>query len=857
MFAKQFYLLLFTCIFLLPLFSPAQNPTTQKPVLFFYDRALTANTFAAHDTMHTQPLQMLALTGVQSGRIKVMDGIGKEYVNLSVQPVTIFVVGGALGRHTVQVLDNNGRITHQFSFYADAKTEVNDGGEYKRFFDLLYKGMWWNPGKIGSVSWNGKTYHYFVPWGLDHFHTMKGLQYFNGQGAEFVDLCREAQREDGMIWSFVQYMPNADYWLTRDKNTGYSRRIGDRVFVRQPTENHPEYIYVSTIYKCWKASGDTAWMKKNLVSAAKALDYTVNDPARWSKRFGLLKRVYTIDSWDFQVEDEYLPDLGITNSMILDPVKSKFGVFFGDNTGYITACYQLAEMFDLAGNHNEANRFRTRGSEIKERLDKLAWNGRFFTHFIEEDPTVKRNLGVDEKSQIAQSNAYSINRDISPAQKKAIIETYLDLRKQLPVGSPGEWYAIYPPFQRGFGQHNAIWQYMNGGVGGHVAGELARGAFENGYEKYGADILRRLFELGKKYDNKIYFAYTGSIPPPPPPPRYKPLDLRPYANMDYWDIGSNEAKPWMLVKRKGDDLHNLPPGEQMFSNIRFNVIDPGKNNRKAVVAVSRLQGFPSSVEIPVNDTAGSIYLLHTSTKPTSENVVGNVAFEYNDGSRRNQYIIMDKHLTYWWFSQLKTDRSGIAWYGKNDVSEGVGLSWCAIDNPSPKKIISKVILQAPADSGIYTVLGITLADKPHYVPVNPVSFGGPDNWAAATVMAALIEGQCGVRDKGVAFRQPIVSPRWVAAGVDSINVTVRYPASDGYVAYRFRHDEKKKQIKLTATGNAEQIDFHVLLPDKVSVQRIAIGDKTLPFKQAKVDASDYADFSLPARSVHDVVIYYQ
>jgi hypothetical protein len=127
----------------------------------------------------------------------------------------------------------------------------------------------------------------------------------------------------------------------------------------------------------------------------------------------------------------------------------------------------------------------------------MAWNGKFYTHFIDEDPTVKRNLGVDEKSQIAQSNAYSLNRDIRPDQQKAIIETYLNLKNNLPVGSPGEWYAIYPPFQRGFGSHGEIWQYMNGGVGGHVAGELALGAYHAGYEQYGTD--------------------TCCIPPPNPP----------------------------------------------------------------------------------------------------------------------------------------------------------------------------------------------------------------------------------------------------------------------------------------------------------------------------------------------------
>lgn len=112
-------------------------------------------------------------------------------------------------------------------------------------------------------------------------------------------------------------------------------------------------------------------MQKNLAAAAKALDYTTNDAARWSKRFGLLKRVYTIDSWDFQVEDEYLPDLGITNSMILDPVKSKFGVFFGDNTGYISACYELAEMFEESGRTAEANKYRSRGDDLKKDLINL------------------------------------------------------------------------------------------------------------------------------------------------------------------------------------------------------------------------------------------------------------------------------------------------------------------------------------------------------------------------------------------------------------------------------------------------------------------------------------------------------
>lgn len=809
------------------------------------------------DTLH--PLDKVCIAGAKGKFVVVSDGTGNAYFRAPVQANIFFTIGGALGKHSIAVLDAKRRQVASLTFIVDAKTNIDDGGYYRDMFDLFYNGMWTVPNKTGSVIWNGKLYHFFVPWVLDDDQTMKGLKYFSSIGAEFVDMCREAQREDGMIWSFVQDMPNVDYFLTRDKYTGYSRRIGDRVFVRQPVLNHDEYLFVNALYQCWKATGDKEWMKNNLAAAAKALDYSVTDPARWSNRFGLLKRVYSIDSWDFAVEDEYLPDLGLTNSMIIDPVKSKFGVFFGDNTGYITACGELAEMFDKTNQQGPAAKYRDRGNEIRKRLDKLAWNRHFYTHFIEEDSTVKRHLGVDERSQIAQSNAYSLNRDIDPANKKAIIETYLNLKTKLPVGSPGEWYAIYPPFQKGFGAHNSIWQYMNGGVGGHVAGELARGAFENGYESYAVDILDRLFELGKKYDHKIYFSYSGSISPPPPAPAYRPLNLIPYANMDFERVGSKQANRWMMGTRQGDDFHDLPVGDQTFNNIRFNIIEPAKNERKAVVAVSHLTGLPAAVEIPVNDTAASIYLLHTASKPSSENIVGNVTFVYTDSTKRINYVVAGKQLTYWWFSELKTDYSGIAWYGKNKVSEGIGLSWCAIDNPEPSKTIAKIILEAPADNGIYTVFGITLSNRPHYVPVNPVSFGGPDNWAAATAMAAMVEGLAGVKDAmgTEAFSSPVIAPRWDNTTAKNVNVLIRYAASKGYVAYQYEYQPAIRKIKILVAGNGRSLHFHIILPDSSKgAKYITANNKNVSFTNNDIGKSVYSDFEVSGNNPVIVLISY-
>ena len=807
-----------------------------------------------------KPLDVIVVGTGAKGSVEVRDGANRLYFAGPVDGNASFRAGGTLGVQTVTVRDASGRESGRAVFTLDAQTEIDDGGKYRDMFALFRGGMSADyPGGALATVWNGKTYHMFVNWVLDNYHTAKGMKYFSPYGTEFVDLTREAQREDGMIWSNLNPGEAIAYYKTAYGPFDYVRKIGDRYFVRQPAENHPEYVYVSTIYQAWKACGDDAWMRTCLPSAMRALDYCTKDPARWSERFQLLKRVYTIDSWDFQVDDAYTPDLGLSKTMLVDPKRSKFGIFFGDNVYYASACAELSEMLARSGDGRDAALYSGRGAAIRERLDALSWNGRFFTHFIDEDPTVKRDLGVDERSQIAQGNAYALNRGIRPDQAEAIIRTYLDLKGHLPVGSPGEWYAIYPPFQRGFGQHDGVWQYMNGGVGGHVAGELARGAFEFGFEPYARDILDRLTALGHAHGDKIWFAYTGSIPPPPPAPHYSQVDLSRLANMDIEDKGGPGAVPWMLSGRAGDDIRGLPTGSQTFAGVPFRIADPAANGRRVAVAVSRRAGMPAAVDVPVDAAAGCIYLVHTSTKPSSEGVCGAVSLIYTDGTSSVHYVVMGKQLTYWWFPELQTSASGIAWHGPSPVAADVGPSWCAIDNPYPEKRIASIRLAAPEDQGIYTVLGLTLADRPHYVPTSPISYGGPDNWAAATAMAAMIEGLAGIKDgpKSEAFGHPVLAPRWDLGSPRAIDVSVRYPASKGYVAYHFSNLPGSREIVATVTGGAAAIDGHFLLPPGVDkVRSVDVDGSEAAYRVEKVSQSTYVNLEILAAGVRVVRIRY-
>jgi hypothetical protein len=667
-----------------------------------------------------RPLEQLTVVAAPGATLVVRDGEGRIYQRLPVAAHVTITVGGALGTQSIEARDAQGRVVAASSFPVDAATSVDDHGRFQDLFRLCEKTMLGEQSNgVGSIVWRGKTYRYFVPWILDHSNTAKGMQYLSPVAGEMVDLLSQAQKEDGMIWSFVAPDPGPEhayhYWAYHDQ--GYARADGGVLFVRQPVENHNEANFVDALYLSWKGSGDDAWMAGHLDNARRALDYTVSSPVRWSSSFGLLKRGYTIDSWDFQPEDALLAPFRMGAAQQIDPLRTKFAIFFGDNTAYARACDQLAEMLRHAGREAEADRYRQRARQIRERLDKVAWNGRYYVHHLEEDPSVVRNLGVDERTQLAMSNMYSLNRGVSAAQADSIIRTYQDLKARLPARSPGEWYSVYPPYDNGFGTDSPRWQYMNAGVQVHAAGELARGAFEFGYESYGADILSRVRDLGRRYGDKLYFAYTGAWDPAPPPAQFTPIDIAAQANMDLGAGGS--GVPGWMGQTDGNDMRGLPVGHRVFAGVPWLVPDPARNGHRAVISANG-----NRVEVPVGKKAAAIYLLHTAVQVGPSKVAGILRFEYAGGASHTVYLMEGKHLAGFWFPSLEAEDAGVAWRGANGVCGDVGVTWAAIANPQPDKEIEKLVFAGSEEGSTYAVMGVTLASAMPYHEANPVSFGG-------------------------------------------------------------------------------------------------------------------------------------
>src|ERR1019366_2091332 len=83
-----------------------------------------------------------------------------------------------------------------------------------------------------------------------------------------------------------------------------------------------------------------------------------------------------------------------------------------------------------------------------------------------------------------------------------------------------------------------------------------------------------------------------------------------------------------------------------------------------------------------------------------------------------------------------------------------------------------------------------------------------------------------------------VSPRWSAAAVQEAQVTVRYPAGQGYVSYRYRLDGSG--IDLHCTSCAEKATLRVPLPAGKHISRALLNNRVVNLILETVEETTYA-----------------
>ncbi|HKH61016.1 MAG TPA: hypothetical protein VKA49_09305 [Flavitalea sp.] len=361
----------------------------------------------------------------------------------------------------------------------------------------------------------GKKRNVFVPWIRDHVHVMKAMKYIHPDMISFIEFYLENQTEEGFYFDYY-YPLNARgisdrinlfdkrYWKLIPEDSIQMHRL--------PVEADLEYLLVEGVYAIWQSTSDTVFVKKWLPALVKGMHYSMTDPLRWSKKYQLLKRGYTLDTWDFLQlpvsRQEYTRNGGNVQKGIFNiDENTPMGIMHGDNSGMYAACNQLSRMFMAVGDSAAAEKWKQEAAGIQKRANALCWNGKFYAHFIEDDPQPPY-LKMDQKNTLSLSNPYDINRGLpNRDMAQSIIQTYRELKESNKRNSFAEWYGIYPAVYPHFADYKPG-SYMNGGVNTIVAGELAKAAFRNGYETYGVDILQRLLELMKKHNGTLPVSYT-------------------------------------------------------------------------------------------------------------------------------------------------------------------------------------------------------------------------------------------------------------------------------------------------------------------------------------------------------------
>jgi hypothetical protein len=123
----------------------------------------------------------------------------------------------------------------------------------------------------------------------------------------------------------------------------------------------------------------------------------------------------------------------------------------------------------------------------------------------------------------------------------------------------------------------------------------------------------------------------------------------------------------------------------------------------------------------------------------------------------------------------------------------------------------------------------------------------PNNWGAGCVTAALLEGLAGIEDTGAGFRAAQISPRWLAAGTKEAQVSVRYPASRGYVLYHY--SQEGNTITLDCTSCADQATLRIPLPAGMRVTSVLVNGKAVAPRLETVGHTEYVIAEIHARGV--------
>lgn len=274
-----------------------------------------------------------------------------------------------------------------FGIFSEVKSQTTfdeGSGMYGTILNDLKKSLYEN-GRVKKVTLDGKERTMFVSWIRDHIHTMKAYKYWEKDLGSYLEFFMGRQTPKGMYF---------DYWESyKDHNVGqlfftncfpnefyFVDVENQNFFFRMPIEADLEYLLVEGAYTNWQTNGDQAFLKKWLPTLVKGMKYEMTDPLRWSSKNLLVKRPYSIDTWDFTSGPDSLKGVDRLLYHVGNTPETPKGIMHGDNSGMFQASKQLSRLFEAIGQTESAKEWNLQAELFRSRLNSVCWNGELYLH---------------------------------------------------------------------------------------------------------------------------------------------------------------------------------------------------------------------------------------------------------------------------------------------------------------------------------------------------------------------------------------------------------------------------------------------------------------------------------------------
>jgi len=204
---------------------------------------------------------------------------------------------------------------------------------------------------------------------------------------------------------------------------------------------------------------------------------------------------------------------------------------------------------------------------------------------------------------------------------------------------------------------------------------------------------------------------------------YTMLDLKSIVNMDWRDEVWGDGKGGWTDQGE-TDMRGIQVGVRSFFGIPFELIDPAKNDGKAVLTLKSAK-FPAGVAsaaVNVEARARSIYFLHASA--WTKGHMATYVVHYADDTSAAIPIRAKEEICDWW-GPSHGAKYRVAFKMPNLKTDAVGLVVFGWDSPSPDKPIRSIEFKSENADGIVVLAAVTLSDKPASLP-DPKDIPEPD-----------------------------------------------------------------------------------------------------------------------------------